>query len=376
MKDINKTNNDLRLKWARDSDGHESDLDFLLKFLYKEISRLERSEAFRSKKSSNDGKKESTAAQEVPQEKNFSAAALNTSSKQELPVCSFCSKNHKSEKCFAVLKLDGQERAERMKRLGLCFRCLIQGHTSKDCKIPTKCSKCGGTRHNVLLCGVKLEWSPRQEEKAAPAVAGPSAPRPENVTLMSSEEISSSRTILATAKVNVCAGDGRVIVATLMFDGGCDRSYISSNFVKICNPKWLSSAPISYSSFGGHSGGRNDFRSIFKLNLLDKDNKIFPIITAEIPRICQPLIRPVVSNNVLNDFSHLDLADDYNRVSPLEIDVLIGLDFYWTLISEKDAVRRDCVVALRSVFGYVLSGNFSERAQPRARTCSRAGDRH
>lgn len=43
----------MRLEWARDGDGHKSDVEFLLKFLDKEILRLERSEAFKGEESSN-----------------------------------------------------------------------------------------------------------------------------------------------------------------------------------------------------------------------------------------------------------------------------------------------------------------------------------
>ena len=38
---------DVRLEWARDGEGHESDLNWLLKFLSAEIQRRERSDAFK-----------------------------------------------------------------------------------------------------------------------------------------------------------------------------------------------------------------------------------------------------------------------------------------------------------------------------------------
>jgi len=54
---LSRLPSELRLEWARDGDGHESDLDWLLTFLQKEIARLERSEAFKGKKSSIEEKK-------------------------------------------------------------------------------------------------------------------------------------------------------------------------------------------------------------------------------------------------------------------------------------------------------------------------------
>ncbi|XP_042871087.1 uncharacterized protein LOC122252606 [Penaeus japonicus] len=336
---LSRLPHDLLLEWARDGDGHESDLEFLLDFLYKEISRLERSGAFRGKKNVAEGKTESSA----PKEKKFSAAALHTSSKQEPPVCCFCKKKHKSENCFNVQKLSGQERGEKIRSLGVCFKCLNSGHSSRFCKAQIKCASCEGN-HNTLMCGVKLDFSPRQEEEVN------NGQKSDNVTLMSSQ--GGSCTILQTANVKVCGTDGRIVTAKVLFDNGADRSYISSSFVKKCKPQWLTNNPIPYSSFGGHSAGKEELRNVFKISMLDKDNNVVPVITAEIPKICQPLVRPVVPNHVLNSFSHVELADDYNSASPMVIDVLIGLDYYWTLISAADAIQKECVVAMRSIFGF------------------------
>ena len=54
---LSRLPNEMQLEWARDGDGHESDFDWLLKFLDKEISRLERSKAFKGKKSSSEERK-------------------------------------------------------------------------------------------------------------------------------------------------------------------------------------------------------------------------------------------------------------------------------------------------------------------------------
>lgn len=45
---LSRLPSEMRLEWARDGDGHENDLEFLLNFLDKEISRLEWSEALGS----------------------------------------------------------------------------------------------------------------------------------------------------------------------------------------------------------------------------------------------------------------------------------------------------------------------------------------
>ncbi|XP_068237125.1 uncharacterized protein [Palaemon carinicauda] len=140
--------------------------------------------------------------------------------------------------------------------------------------------------------------NPKKEESEAKEGAIGSD-KPGDVALLTGQ--GGNCAILQTAKVQVSGSDGTVVTAQVMIDNGADRSYISSKFVKKCKPQWITSAPMPYSSFGGHT-------------------------------------------------------DDYHHDSPIEIDILIGLDFYWTLISPVDAFQINHVVAMKSLYGYVLSG--------------------
>ncbi|XP_064081091.1 uncharacterized protein LOC135197843 [Macrobrachium nipponense] len=344
---LSRLPSELRLEWARDGDGHESDLDWLLTFLDKEISRLERSEAFKGKSSSEEKKIESKSSKD----KVYSTAALHASSKQENTMCSFCGKKHKSENCFGVLELSGKERGEKIRSLGLCFKCLKSGHMSRECKARTRCTKCNGA-HSTLMCGVRLEINLKKEESDA-KVGAVGIDKLGDVALLTGQ--GGNCTILQKAKVQVSGSDGTVVTAQVMFDNGADRSYVSSKFVKKCKPQWITSAPMPYSSFGGHSSGKNEHRNVYELKLWDSDKKLVPYHwLAEIPRNVSPWV---------------GLSDDYHHDSPIEIDTLIGLDFYWALISPEDAFQINHVVAMKSVFGYVLSGRLYETTRTYSDLC-------
>lgn len=100
------------------------------------------------------------------------------------------------------------------------------------------------------------------------------------------------------------------------------------------------------------------------MRVLDDKGDVFPIVVAGIPSICDPLIRPVVPGHILNAFSHLRLADDFDHSSPLDLDILIGLDYYWNLVTPKDAVQVGKTVAMKSVFDWILSGNVGKCSDP------------
>ena len=233
--------------------------------------------------------------------------------------------------------MDGQQRFDKIKELGICFKCLNRGHYSKKCKV--KCDKCQGN-HNVAMCGVKLNIAPQVNHvNVSPQVnvANDNSSEPPGVAMLSGHF--SSKTVLQTAKVKVLNKNGDIVCAKLLFDSGCDRTYITYNCVNKCKPDLVTRTEVPYSSFGGHTSGKDIQSNVYKLQILNNEGEPVLIYAASIPEICNPLIRPVVPAHILNNFHHLDLADDFEDNSPLEIDILVGLDYYWSLITPKDAVQ-------------------------------------
>ena len=203
---------ELRLLWSRDCSGNESDLDWLLKWLKKEIEVIERSEMYKSnspapKPNAKNEEKKKVSGKEN-KENLFTASALYAVSPTE-NSCVFCNKkNHKSEKCFKFLALDGQQRFDKLKELGVCFKCLNSGHISKKCKI--KCAKCKGN-HNVTMCGIKLNEPVAPQANLPVASDNPSGPPA--VAMLSGHY--SNKTVLQTAKVKVVNNKGGIISAKL-----------------------------------------------------------------------------------------------------------------------------------------------------------------
>jgi len=74
--------------------------------------------------------------------------------------------------------------------------------------------------------------------------------------------------------------------------------------------------------------------------------------------ICDPLMAQPVDMTA-EEFSHLaqlDLADSHDSSSPLEVDVLIGSDLYWDILT-GETIRGQCgPVDIGTRFGWVLSG--------------------
>ncbi|XP_043195478.1 uncharacterized protein LOC122366890 [Amphibalanus amphitrite] len=113
---VSRLPEEVRKNWAREGGGKESDLDFLLQFLKKEINSLERSQAFSGLAA--------PAAEQLPglrQERRArrerpaaSAAALQTSS--SAAACGFCSGGHQTASCPDLLKLAVGDRPAKIQK--------------------------------------------------------------------------------------------------------------------------------------------------------------------------------------------------------------------------------------------------------------------
>ena len=349
---LSRLPNDIRMEWSREGEGKESDIEWLLSFLKKEIERRERSEAF---KESNKHTDQSSEEKRGP--KHASASALQASS-QVGKACGFCHKNHKTDKCWGVLNLSIPERQEKMKEAGLCFRCLGTGHIARGCA--AKCSQCQGRHHK--LCCFANKPNEAEQQTMPKTVDGSndntSAANLSYVGVAATKGKDNRCTILPTAKVYV-SGERGSIEATLLFDSGSDRSYVTNSLVRKVRPKWLSSLNVTYAAFGGGKSN-NDARNVYQLRTkgVHGGSKSFELLSAvEVPVICAPLQRPKVSQGSLEPLRSLPLADEYSEGRNMAIDILVGLDHYWDLMKSGFFRLPGGPVAQETVYGWVVSGS-------------------
>ncbi|XP_063601659.1 uncharacterized protein LOC134777731 [Penaeus indicus] len=276
-------------------------------------------------------------------------------------------KKHKSEKCWDIQRLSLKEREEKIKTARLCFKCLSKGHIASGCRI--KCSKCNGN-HNSLLCRAKGEINTdkaMEGDMSVKKVSDNAEPSSENcsprvnhvgVALSKCNVLTKTSCVLQTARVKVYGDSGICCEATLLFDTGSDRSYVSSNLVKKVKPKWVSSETVSYAAFGGSKSPPGKQSNIFDLKLVGLQG-LKHLMALEIPKVCAPLTRPCIPSKLVDAFSDFQLADDYKNNSHLSIDILVGLDAYWGFMDpEIKPYQSNGLVAQKSVFGWVLSGSW------------------
>ena len=130
----------------------------------------------------------------------------------------------------------------------------------------------------------------------------------------------------------MCGEQGQCVEATVLFDNGSDRSYVSSKFVKKVRPKWVCSAPVSYSAFGNKTT-RGHVCNIYDLCInKDRTGIGHSLQAVEITTICPTLFRQSVPLHFVNKLG-LPLGDDCLTDRNATVDILVGLDHYWKIFA-------------------------------------------
>ena len=352
---LSRLPSELRIEWARLSENKESDLDFLLHFLKTEIDSRERSQTFNT--SAQNYTHSSASSNSYP-----TATSLSTIT--EPANCNLCNKRHPTEKCWNWNKMTIDERVSKIKELGLCFICLNKKHIAKYCK--KNCSKCH-EKHHFILCkkvskNLNVQTNPKKQEgKDEPVTVtnNSSDLNLQNLACTVSSKSVCSNVVMQIAKIPVHSEKG-VTIANVLFDTGSNRTYVSNDFVQRAQPELIGCETVSYASFGQTDKGSSRLRNVFSLNLKHANSDNCSSIAAiEIPVICTPIFCPSISEQDLHQFKGLKFANNYKTNQRITIDILMGMDLYWSFV-KSTKIGSDNFVAVETLFGWILSGSPSE----------------
>ena len=385
---------ELRLEWARLGEGKEADLEHLLTFFKKEIERRERSQTFNGE--SSEAKILTHTDTKLP-----TAAALHTSTSGQ--QCALCeSKGHHVDTCFKITKVPVGERREILSQKPLCFKCL-QGrshrHKFKTCN--KRCKKCNGLHHLVLCESVpgsgasggqgprysNTQYSPHSntntqysgnsphlqtgrqtgnfqhsQQAGHQFTASQEQHNRTQFTGVAHSDLTHPQTghvLLQAARVRV-RGEAGTAEAVVIFDTGSDRSYISERMVNLISPDFVCNQQVSYAAFGNSRPGESQLRNLYQVSMLG-ENQVESIVLTEIPVVCAPMYRPAVPPEVLEALgADIQLVDVQN--GHFSVDILIGLDSYWRLMTPDMRSLSGDLMAQKTIFGWILSGALSSPA--------------
>ncbi|XP_011408774.2 PREDICTED: uncharacterized protein LOC105315733, partial [Amphimedon queenslandica] len=257
-----------------------------------------------------------------PQRERPTSATLHTS----ITHCCYCDEEHAPESCTKVDKID--KRKSILRDSGRCFICLRRGHISRNCRSSIKCSLCSN-KHHTSICMNKRESSKEGESAKR---FNPKADPFKSATLLTDAK---GTILLQTAQATVHNTEStESATLRLVFDSGSHRSYITEEVCRKLSLRIVGKKDLIIATFG-NTGGRRQSCKIAQAVLETNEGNTLVLNLMVVPLICEPLVG-VSLNDCIRGYDHLkdlDLADPGTNGDVIELDILIGLDYYWDIVS-------------------------------------------
>ena len=354
---LGKIPQEIRLVISREMGDGDRKLDALMKMLLDELQARERAAAIDVA---------SGKGREKIVKSHSTAAALLTRDMRVTPTCCYCRQPHLSHTCKNVDSIE--ERKQILRDAGRCFVCLRKGHIARQCNSRSRCPHCSGRHHGSICGGQKPALGDDKPKEAGGSTStmtnlatgmNPAAV-PFRTTTSTALCTSGSQAILlqtAQATVSNPTALEKSCHVRIVFDCGSQRSYVTEQVARRLSLATEGEKSLTIMTFGSK---REQTRvcKLVRLGLATKDGTLKPLRLFTVPMICEPIACQPISI-CCSDFDHLtgiDLADSSGGYGSLEVDILIGSDQYWGLVTGETRRGNSGPVAIRTTLGWVLSG--------------------
>ena len=362
---LNKLPSEMRLIVSREVPEKEWGLDALMKVMGKEVEARERIAMNSSQ----------TQQRRTSDRSPSTAATLVSGASPSNPSCCYCQQAHSSSSCGVVTSIDS--RKQILKRSGRCFSCLRRGHISRECRSVNKCPKCGG-RHHASICSKNSTRNPVQQA-AKPANNAPLSQQPTDSTSSPTHcpGLNPNATTFATpSTTTLCVDPNKAVLlqtaladiynplnphnsckARMILDSGSQRSYITARAKGTLSLKSVSEQCLSIAAFGSR-GEDPKMCEIVRVGVRSKFGPDKELTLFVVPHICDALTAQPISvcAETYSHLAQLDLADASDGHSQMEVDILVGCDYYWDFITGQTIRGEGGPVAIQTRLGWVLSG--------------------
>ncbi|KAG1683753.1 Zinc finger SWIM domain-containing protein 3 [Nymphon striatum] len=296
------------------------------------------------------------------------------------PPCPFCIKQHHPDKCSEAFKHDPDSAQKLIRDANRCFRCLGLHHMA-ECRSDRPCHICGDL-HHVILCKFRkpkpleplsFQWNtttkPLDNSFHQVRAERPTSSNQNQVSFQTSIEQppSSAALLLTPTKTNVVlqtstvhiSNQNETLLVRCLMDSGSQRTYITKDIADRLSLTPIRHEYISLETFGGNTTVPSQI-AVVKIVLNSRfHSKKYILEALVIDKISDSSFK-TIPNDFLNYYKqlmHINELADSPEYSHMGIDVLIGIDYYWTIVGTHVLKGpHGMPSAVSSTFGWLISG--------------------
>ena len=281
-----------------------------------------------------------------------SAVSATTSTffnKSSNVTCSLCGDaSHIAKHCTKYKTLAARQAI--IKQNALCFSCLTKGHMSRDCtRVCAFCKR----KHHISICNdPKFDRKfARNERSHAPREHSDEREKP-SMTVAALGQ--TDAILLQTARTRCRAPDGKTKNVNMLFDKGSQRTYITERLADEMHLLKIGVENCKINTFG--SNDTRAVKSFLVVVPLETSSGLLSLHALTIPTVCQALNQRCDGNAGPN-LRGIDVSNA-NVEGP--IDILVGCDWYWKLVTGDIRNQYPGPVAMASKVGWLISGKTNE----------------
>ena len=352
---LGKLPTDLRLIVGRKTTDAELTLTGLQEILEEELTVRERT---------------ITPNQSQPRHRNERSPRPTTttllSGTQASPTCSYCQQSHTSFECTTVT--DVKARREILKSSGQCFNCLRRGHVVGRCRSQNLCRHCK-KKHHTSICEGRGILNPNPSTPPAPVTPtlNPEAlPFGSTTTALCASETKTVLLQTARARVYNPSTPQPAIKLRVLLDSGSQRSYVTERARRLLKLDAEGELCLSIVTFGSTRGDPK-VCAVVKIGMELKGHPhLYPSLLV-VPMICEPLVGQPISECIEGNqhLASLELADLTESGSTSTVDILIGADYYWEIVTGRVCRGESGPTGIhKSLDGYYLVQRNSSMVAP------------
>ena len=357
---MSKLPNEIRVRIARETTSAVWKIEELMDVIKREVEAIEVSE---NVKITDDRNQKRPPAPPPKPRLPTAGTFFGATSKPEanVPKCVYCSGRHYSASCDKVTDINA--RRDILRRDKRCFMCLKRGHLVEHCDKSCRICK---RRHHQSICQEKSPRDPpnsytpteeqgfsnRNNEEASGLGSA-------TTTATSSTKGTKGSILLQTATAIATSEDGsKSIPVRILFDNGSQRSYVTDHIKARLGLTATSTETLHLNTFG-ENAYRKQKCQVFTLPLRSSKDEFVEISALNFPVICSPLPKRIDVTKYPH-LTDLDLADSPANEHD-SIDILIGSDYYWDIVTGESIRGEFGPTAINSKFGWLLSGPTGEQ---------------
>ena len=253
--------------------------------------------------------------------------AENQNPGRNTPTCTYCSQGHPSSQCHVVTEV--QTRKSILRSKGKCVLCLQGNHVIRNCQSgKPNCHMCG-MRHHPSICERMKSQLPTPQirpEGDVTATTKVSGVISNNYCYVDRE----TNVLLQTATATVTnVEQSKSIQTRVLFDLGSQKSHCTLSVKNTLNLPTLKKEWLMIKTFGEANPRLRECDSV-QLRIQGIEGTSLYLNVFAVDRICSPLSNQTIELTQ-DSYPHLrglQLADNTQGETDLEVHILVGADYY------------------------------------------------